>query len=133
MGILFMTSCEETYENTTAIIGKWKLVTADTIQIDEGFIWEFNEDETYTITNSQGRFEDDPFDSNPFREKGVFKEGYIVDAPKGVKIREEFRSKFFFSAVNINGDEMEMQFTPEDADTRPGADTKSIKLKFKKI
>ena len=131
--MLVISSCEETYENTTAIIGKWKLLKADQYEIDDGFIWEFNEDETYTITNTQGKFEDDPFDSNPFRGKGTYTGGYHVDAPKGMIIREKFKAPFFFSAVTIKGNKLEMQFTPAEGGTDDQGLTKYIKLKFESI
>ena len=131
--VLVLTSCERHFDNTDLIVGKWRLLTAKGFEIDPDFIWEFNEDESYTITNSQGKFEDDPDDSNPFRAEGVFTGMYHVGAPKGVTIREKYRPPFFFSAVMIDGNKMGMQFMEEDEVLTPGKTSQYIKLTFEKI
>lgn len=118
--MLTFSSCEESYENTDAIIGKWRLITLTTasgteIKASDDFIWKFNEDETYSIDNTYGILEEDPYESNPFRDKGTYTGGYLVDAPMGLQIREEYRPVFHFSAVNIDEEEMKMGFTPVGA------------------
>ncbi|MBL4594146.1 MAG: hypothetical protein JKX68_10070 [Flavobacteriales bacterium] len=117
---LVLVSCEKTYENTDAIIGKWQLISLTSangteIKASDDFIWQFNEDETYSIDNTHGKLEEDPYESNPFRDKGTYKGGYLVDAPMGLQIREEYRPVFHFSAVNIYEEEMTMGFTPVGA------------------
>ncbi|PCJ23351.1 MAG: hypothetical protein COA97_11900 [Flavobacteriales bacterium] len=131
--LIVFTSCDKTYDNTAAIIGKWVLISGDGDDIVPDFIWEFNENETYTIVNTAGKFEDDPFDSNPFKDKGIYTGGYYVNAPKGLVIREEYRSCFYFSAVNIKGGKMEMQFIPVNDDSKITESPNYVKLKFEII
>ena len=114
--LLMCTSCSETYEYTKPIIGKWELLTIDGESYEGDFTWEFREDQSYTIVNGQGRFEDDPFGSSPFRGSGTYEGFYHVDAPKGFDIREKFRGPYFFSALEIDGDHMHMEFIPTDDD-----------------
>jgi hypothetical protein len=111
-------SCEESFENTDAIIGRWHFETlvvgGDEMEINDDMYWEFKEDLSYSIENTQGKLETDPYDSNPFVGKGTYTGGYHIDAPAGLVIREKFKAQFHFSAVNIEGNEMTMEFTPND-------------------
>jgi hypothetical protein len=129
---LVLSSCSQ-YENTDLIVGKWELINVKNFKADPGFIWEFNADETYTITNPEGSYENDPDDSNPLRDKGVYTGMYNIDAPAGLTIREKYRPPYFYSAVEIDGNKMSMQFIEEDYVSKPGELTQYIKLTFEKV
>ncbi len=109
--IIFV-SCEKKYEYTDQIVGKWELKAMDGSKVEPGFTWMFNEDLTYTVVNNVGSYEKDPFKSTPFRAEGTFTGGYYVGAPKGMRIREKYRSSMSFSAVNILENKMTMKFYP---------------------
>ena len=130
---LTITSCTPTEQYTDAIIGKWELILTDEYKPEPGFIWEFNEDLTYSVINNAGKFETDPFESTPFRAKDTFSGYYLVDAPKGMSIREKYRAPMFFSALEISddGNEMEMQFTP--ITPREESESEYILVKFNRI
>ena len=129
---LTITSCTPSEQYTDAIVGKWELVLTDEFKLEPGFIWEFNEDLTYSIVNNAGTFETDPFESTPFRAEGTFTGQYLVDAPKGMSMREMYRAPMYFSALEISedGSSMEMQFTP--ITPREESESEYILIKFKR-
>lgn len=126
-------SCTPTEEYTDDIIGKWELIKVDNYEPEPGFTWEFKEDLSYTIVNNIGRFEDDPFESTPFRAEGTYEGFYLVDAPKGMGIREKYRAPMRFSALEISedGSELEMHFYP--IKPRDEDETEWIVAKFKRL
>ena len=134
LGITFsLFSCTPSEQYSDDIIGKWELIQTDEYEPEPGFIWEFKEDLTYSIVNNVGKFETDPFESTPFRAKGTFEGHYLVDAPKGMTMREKYRAPMIFSALEISedGSSMEMRFYP--IEPRDSSETKDILAKFKRL
>lgn len=121
---------EKSYEYTDDIVGTWSLQSMEYQDVvypvgdanaENGFAgtftWTFNDDGTYTANSSLGEVEHDDFDDSlPFRASGEYKGYYLVNAPKGFKIREEYRGASHFSALEINGGTLTCQYTPADSE-----------------
>lgn len=135
LGITFsLISCSTSEQYSDDIIGKWELLQTDDYELEPGFIWEFKEDLSFSIVNNAGKFETDPFETTPFRGKGTYEGFYLVDAPKGMTMREKYRSPMFFSALEISedGSTMEMRFDPIEPKDSSDA-TKDVLAKFKRL
>lgn len=131
---LSLVSCTSKEQYADDIIGKWELLETDDYELEPGFIWEFKEDLTFSIVNNAGKFETDPFETTPFRGEGTYEGYYLVDAPKGMTMREKYRSPMFFSALEISedGSSMEMRFDPIEPKDSTEA-SKDVLAKFKKL
>lgn len=120
----------KTYQYTKDIVGTWSLQSMEYQDVvypvgdaesENGFAgqfaWEFKEDGTYTASSTLGPVEADDFDDSlPFRASGEYKGYYLVNAPKGFKIREDYRGASHFSAFEINGSGMVCQYTPNNSE-----------------
>ena len=121
---------EKTYQYTKDIVGAWSLQSMEYQDVvypvgdatsENGFTgqfsWEFKDDGTYTASSTLGPVESDDFDDSlPFRANGEYKGYYLVSAPKGFRIREEYRGASHFSAFEIKGNEMVCQYTPNNSE-----------------
>lgn len=118
-GLLFLaTGCEETFEEEKIVIGKWDLESTksgdDFYELEDTFTWEFREDDTYTITNEAGKFEDAPFDSTPFREAGVYEGQWNMSLSSLIEIREKYRDVMQLWVDEISPETIKVHFTPVD-------------------
>lgn len=125
--VLLMAGCgPTTYEYTDDIVGTWSLKSfkyqdvlypvgdaAAENGFEGEFTWQFKDDGTYTANSTVAPVEPDDFDESlPFRDTGEFKGYYLVHAPNGFVIREEYRGPTYFRAFNINGSDMVCEYTP---------------------
>lgn len=120
----------KSYQYTKDIVGTWSLLSMEYQEevypvgdpnAENGFpgqfTWEFKDDGTYTANSTLGAVESDDFDESlPFRASGEYKGYYLVSAPKGFKIREDYRGTSHFSAFEINGSNMVCQYYPTNSE-----------------
>jgi Domain of unknown function (DUF5004) len=117
---LLLAGCAKSYQLSEDIVGTWKVtqIMTDDDETHETAVYEpeglieftFNEDGTYTAKNEVGMLENTEA-SNPFRAKGNYKGQYLVDAPTGVTIREEYRAHVSFAPAKVEDNVLSIRYT----------------------